>query len=47
VLVANRPHLKALPEVAWRMKFDDWLFWTAFLGFLGCNAGLLAWVLLA
>ena len=28
------------------MKFDDWLFWTAFLGFLGCNVGLLAWVLL-
>ena len=28
------------------MEFDDWLFWAAFLGFLGCNVGLLAWVLL-
>ena len=28
------------------MRFDDWLFWEAFLGFLGCNVGLLAWVLL-
>jgi len=40
------PRLKAMPEVAWCMKFDDWLFWAAFLGFLGCNVGLLAWVLL-
>jgi len=28
------------------MKFDDLLFWAAFLGFLACNVGLLAWVLL-
>ena len=28
------------------MEFDDWLFWAAFLGFLSCNVGLLAWVLL-
>jgi hypothetical protein len=28
------------------MKFDDWLFWAAFLGFLGCNVGLLVWALL-
>jgi hypothetical protein len=45
VLVAQPP-LQALPKVAWCMKFDHWLFWAAFLGFLGCNVGLLVWVLL-
>jgi hypothetical protein len=23
------------------MTFEDWLFWVAFLGFVGCNAALL------
>jgi hypothetical protein len=38
--------LGALTESLDGMKFEDWLFWIAFLGFLGCNVGLLAWVLL-
>jgi hypothetical protein len=36
-----------MPEIRLAMNFDDWLFWAALLGFLGCNVGLLAWVLLA
>jgi hypothetical protein len=28
------------------MRFEDWLFWMAFSGFLGCNIGLLVWILL-
>jgi len=46
VLVAKPPPPVGAAGGRLAMKFDDWLFWAAFLGFLGCNAGLLVWALL-
>jgi hypothetical protein len=38
--------LGALTDDRCGMKFDDWLFWAAFAGFVGCNLALLMWAAL-